>query len=128
MIIRFTTNNKQNVKVIFTSIISHNFTIRLFSSYNHKKIRHTICECYRFTRLFFVFRIPVGYLRVKTFTRALRAGEILYPFPYRRVKFRTHTFTHRSASRTRGKIAIPNNDWHVTVPRWVKGGTLKPMI
>ena len=37
MIIRFTTNNKQNVNAIFTHISSHNLTIRLFSSYNHKK-------------------------------------------------------------------------------------------
>ena len=44
IVIRFTTNNKQNVNVIFTSISSHNLTICLFSSYNHKKMRYKICE------------------------------------------------------------------------------------
>ena len=44
MIIRFTANNKQNVNIIFTSISSHNLTIYLFSSYNHNKMRHKICE------------------------------------------------------------------------------------
>ena len=55
MIMRFTTNNKQNVNVIFTSISSHILTIRLFNSYKHKKMRHKICEGYEITRLFFVF-------------------------------------------------------------------------
>ena len=44
MIIRFITNNKQNVNVIFISISSHNITNRLFSSYNYKKMRQKICE------------------------------------------------------------------------------------
>ena len=44
MIICFTTNNKQNVNAIFTSISSRKLTIRLFSLYNHKKMRYEICE------------------------------------------------------------------------------------
>ena len=36
-----------------------------------------------------------GYPRVKNFTRALPAGEILYPYPNPRVKFHTHTLTRR---------------------------------
>jgi len=95
MIICFTTNNKQNVNNNFTSISSHNLTIRLFSSYNHKKMRHTIYEWYEITRLFFVFRVPVGYPRVKNFTRVLLVGKILYTYPYPRVKFHTHTLTRR---------------------------------
>ena len=94
IIIRFTTNNKQNVNVIFTSISSHNLTIRLFNSYNHKKMRHKICEWYDLTRLFFIFRVHVGYPRVKIFTRTLLTGKILYPYPYPRVKFHTHTLIY----------------------------------
>ena len=36
-----------------------------------------------------------GYPRVKIFTRALPADEILYSYPYPRVKFHTHTLTRR---------------------------------
>ena len=112
MIIRFTTNNKQNANVIFTSISSHNLTICLFSSYNYKKMRHTICEWLEFTRLFFVFRVTNGYPRVKTFTRALHASEILYPYSYPRVKFYIHSLTHQvgypRVPAPEDKIAIPS--------------------
>ena len=70
MTIHFTTNNKQNVNVIFTSINSHILTIRLFNSYNHKKMRHKICKWYEFTRLFFIFWVPI----------AISAGKISYPY------------------------------------------------
>ena len=58
-------------------------------------MRHKICKWYEFTRLFFVFRVPVGYPRVKNFTRVLLVGKILYTYPYPRVKFHTHTLTRR---------------------------------
>ena len=91
----FTTKNNQNVNTIFTSISSHNLLISLYNSYNHKKIRHKVWEWYEFTRLYIVFRVPVGYPRVKIFTRVLPVGKILYTYPYPRVKFHTHTLTRR---------------------------------
>ena len=90
--IHFSTNTKQNVNVISTSIISYNLIINLCSSYNHKKIRYKIREWYEFTKLFKVFRVPKGYLRVRIFTRTLPAGN---PYPYMQVKFHTCTLTRR---------------------------------
>ena len=59
-----------------------------------------------------VFRAPVGYPRVIILTRALPAGKILYPYP--RVKFYTHTRTHRigypRVLAPAGKIAISTLD------------------
>ena len=77
MIIHITTNNKQNINVIFTSISSHNFIIHLFSSNNHKKIRYKIYKLYKFTKLFIVFWV------------------LVYLYLYPPVKFRTNTITRR---------------------------------
>ena len=122
MIIRFTTNNKHNVNVISTSISSHNLTICLFCSYNHKKLRHKVCEWYEFTRLTFVFRVPIGYRRVKIFTRALPPREILYTYSYPRVKFYTHTLTHRV-----GYPRIPTPASKIAIPSRCTVATLSPI-
>ena len=94
MTIRFTTNNKQNVNVIFNLLV-HTISLSIY-------LVHTITRKWdikfvndEYTRLFFVFRVPVGYPRVKIFTRVLPVGKILYTYPYPRVKFHTHTLTRR---------------------------------
>ena len=56
-------------------------------------MRHKIYEWYEVTRLFFVFRVPIGYPRAKVFIHALPADKILYPYPP--IKFHTYTLTRR---------------------------------
>jgi len=92
------------------SHLLHNLIINLYSSYNHKKMRHKNLRMNEFARLkIIVFRVP-GYPRVIILTRALPAGKILYPYPP--VKFYTHTLTHQigypRVPTSAGKIAIPN--------------------